>query len=65
MGLSIQQLHKLEQEIRAVRRKIPPLRYRWRRAGAFKTRDRIDAKIEEVKEEVRVLETRLIDSWGV
>jgi len=65
VGLSIQELHALEQELRATRRKIAPLHHRWQRAGAFKTRDRIDAKIEEVETEIGALEKRLIDSWEV
>lgn len=65
MGLSIEQLHEVEQDLRVASRKLPPLRYRRARVGSFKTRDRIDAKIEEVNEEVKALQQRLIDSWGV
>ena len=59
----MQQLHELEVELRAVRRKFAPLHRRRRRAGANKTRARIDARIEEVESEAKALEARLIHSW--
>jgi hypothetical protein len=64
MGLSVEGLHALQKALRLAERRYAPLFYRRRRAGAFKTRDRIDAKIEEVNEEVGALKKRLIDSWG-
>lgn len=63
MGMSLQKLHEIEGELRAMRRELVPLRYRYRRAGAFKTRDRIQAQIDAVNRQIQATEKRLVDSW--
>lgn len=64
MGLSLERLHEIEEELRVEKLKYAPLRRRWQRAGAFKTRDRIQKQIDTLTERVKAVERKLIDSWG-
>jgi hypothetical protein len=63
MGLYLKALHEVEAELRATRRKLSPLYYRKQRAGAFKTRNRIQTRIDAVMDEITAIEERLIHSW--
>jgi hypothetical protein len=64
MGLSLQKLHEIEEELQQARNKLAPLRYRKRKVGRLYVKARYQAKIDAVNEEIQVIESRLLNSWG-
>lgn len=63
MTLSLEKLHEHQERMNVLKSQLPALRYRHKRAGAFKTKDRIQAEIDSTVGEMAEIVRILLRSW--
>lgn len=63
MSLGLEKVHELQRELDAISPRLSELRRRWKKAGAFKTKDRIQDQIDALLSRRPDIQHALLRSW--